>query len=293
MARIGNGAAVQLQGQVAIVTGAGRGIGRAIAIHLASLGARVVVNDIGAAQGEPESTADAVVREINLAGGEAVSVIETVATMAGGQRVIDAAQDHFGRLDALVCNAGILRPASLFDLTEAEWDAVIKTNLKGHFTVMQPAARIMKAQKSGSIVVLTSSGGLEGSPNQPNYAASKEGILGLMRSAALALAPAVTCNAVSPSALTRMIDRMRPGHNPGRPEDVAPVVAFLLSEAARHITGQVIGVAGERVSIFPQPQPARSVFRAGGWTAEQLAAVWGATLGTEKLVRYERFVKED
>jgi NAD(P)-dependent dehydrogenase (short-subunit alcohol dehydrogenase family) len=278
--------------KVAVVTGAGRGIGRAIAIHLATLGARVVVNDLPGEEGAA-SPADAVAEEIRAAGGDAVAVEESVSTMTGGKRLIEAANDYYGRFDALVCNAGILRPASLFDLTEVQWDDVIEANLKGHFTVMQPAARHMRAQRSGSIVVLTSSGGLEGSPNQPNYAASKEGILGLMRSAALALAPHVTCNAVSPSALTRMLEQMRPGHDPGRPEDIAPVVAFLLSDAARHLTGQVVGAAGDRVSLFPQPCPARSIFREGGWTAEQLAQVWDGTLGSERLLRYDRFVKID
>ncbi len=282
-----------LSGTVAVVTGSGRGIGKAIAIGLANAGARVVVNDIGVQlDGDPGAgdPAAETVAEIRSAGGEAIAVNETVSTMTGGRRIVQSAIDAYGRLDTVVCNAAIMRPASLFDLTEKDWDLVLETNLKGNFSVMQPAAIHMRAQKSGTILVLTSSGGLEGSPNQPNYAASKEGILGLMRSAALALAPDVTCNAISPSALTRMIERARPGHNPGDPSAVAPVATFLASAAARNITGQVVGVSGDRVSIFPQPRVARTIYREGGWTPEGLANAWNATLGSDTLVRYERFV---
>ncbi|MDB5713993.1 MAG: short-chain dehydrogenase/reductase [Sphingomonadales bacterium] len=293
MAVAGRGSERPLQGSVAVVTGAGRGIGRAIALDLAAAGARIIVNDLGATPvttGTKDEAAESVAREIRELGGDAFCVYETVATMQGGKRIIDAAMDHFGRLDTLVCNAGILRPASIFDLTEQDWDEVIETNLKGHFSMMQPAARIMRDQASGSIVTMTSSGGLEGSPKQPNYAASKEGIVGLMRSVALALAPYATCNAVSPSASTRMLALMRPGHDPGSAEDVAPLVTFLAGPDARHITGQVIGVAGNRVSIFPQPRPIRSMFTDGTWTADRIAERWEANLGGERLVRWERMV---
>jgi NAD(P)-dependent dehydrogenase (short-subunit alcohol dehydrogenase family) len=273
-----------LEGKVVVVTGAGAGIGRAVAVELAGHGAHVVVNGLSA------DPIDDLIGQIRTAGGQATGAVESVATMEGGRRIIQVALDACGKLDGLVCNAGILRPNSLFDLTETEWDEVLETNLKGYFSVLQPAAKLMRDQGSGSIVMMTSSGGLEGSVKQPNYAASKEAILGLMRSAALALAPDITCNAVSPSALTRMQELIRPGHNPGSPEDIAPLVTFLLSDKARHLTGQVIGAAGERISLYPQPRPARSMFRQGGWDAEAIAAAWDANLGSDRLVRWERFV---
>jgi NAD(P)-dependent dehydrogenase (short-subunit alcohol dehydrogenase family) len=282
-----------LNDKVAIVTGAAGGIGRAIALGLAAAGAKVVVNDIGGAlDGSSPSTgpAEAVVREIKALGGNAIACFESVDTMQGGKRIIETALDAFGRLDTLACAAGILRPANIFDMTEQEWDDVIRVHLKGHFAVMQPACHVMRKQQSGSIMTFTSNGGLEGNPLQPNYSAAKEGIIGLTRAVALTIAPYATCNAFWPSAWTRMTQRMLP---PGRtsppPEMTAPLAVFLASDAARHITGQVITISGEKVALYPQPRPVRTAFRSGGWTAEELARVWDATLGSDQLVRYERY----
>ena len=176
-----------LEGKVAVVTGAGRGIGRAVALDLARAGARVVVNDYGVAVdgSEPsEGPAQDVVDEIKRGGGDAVAVFETVTTMEGGERIIKTALDQFGKLDILVCVAGILRERMIFNMPEDDWDAVIATHLKGHFACMKPATIVMRQQRSGRIITFTSSAGLDGSPGQPNYSAAKEGIVGLTRSTA-------------------------------------------------------------------------------------------------------------
>jgi NAD(P)-dependent dehydrogenase (short-subunit alcohol dehydrogenase family) len=165
-------------------------------------------------------------------------------------------------------------------------------HLKGHFTVMQPATRHMREQKAGSIVTFTSTAGLEGSPGQPNYSAAKEGIVGLTRSTALAMAKyGVRCNAISPTADTRMTQRL-PGERRSAatatpPEAIAPVVTFLASDRARHITGQVIGVRGPEVSVYSHPSPIRTVSAPGAWTAEQLADVWDRGLGQDRLRRFD------
>ena len=290
---------LSLAGQAAIVTGGGRGIGRAVALALAAAGSRVVVNDLGVSlEGEGSSTgpAEEVTGEIKAAGGEAVHCFESVATMDGGRKVVQACLGAFGRVDTLVCAAGILRPATIFDMTEEQWDSVLTTNLKGHFSVIQPAARLMRDQKSGTIVTFTSTGGLEGNPLQPNYSASKEGIVGLTRAVALSLAPYATCNAVSPSGATRLTDRMLPPERKGTapdPSTIAPLIVFLASGAARQVTGQVIGMSGERATLYPQPRPFRTAIRAGGWTPEALAGAWTAQLGTDQLVRYDRYAGRD
>ena len=192
--------------------GGGTGIGRAVSLDLAAAGAKVVVNDYGVSVDgrDPSSEpANQVVAEIRARGGQAAASPESVATMAGGRGVIDLALREFGDLHVLVCCAGILRERMIFNMTEEEWDAVIAVHLKGHFTVMQPATRHMRERKTGSIVTFTSTAGLEGSPGQPNYSAAKEGIVGLMRSTALAMAKyGVRCNAISPTADTRMTQRL-------------------------------------------------------------------------------------
>ena len=288
---------IRLDDEVAVVTGAARGIGREVAVLMAERGARVVVNDLGAdvtGEGAGLGPAEEVVALITGRGGRAVASATSVASSRGGAEVIRTAVETFGRLDIVVCAAGILRPTMIFDLPEADWDTVLATNLKGHFNVIQPAVRIMRDQRSGSILTFTSSGGLQGSPHQANYAASKEGILGLTRSVALTIAPYATCNSISPHAWTRMQERMNhPRQDMPGPEHVAPVAVFLASDASRHITGQVIGVDGERVSLFPQPRPFRSMLRAGGWTPESLAEQWDAALGTDQLVRYDRYQSPD
>jgi len=284
-----------LEGKVAVVTGGGTGIGRAVSLDLAAAGAKVVVNDYGVSVDgrDPSSEpANQVVAEIRARGGQAVASPDSVATMAGGRGVIDLALREFGDLHVLVCCAGILRERMIFNMTEEEWDAVIAVHLKGHFTVMQPATRHMREKKAGSIVTFTSTAGLEGSPGQPNYSAAKEGIVGLMRSTALAMAKyGVRCNAISPTADTRMTQRL-PGERRAQstatpPDAIAPVVTYLASDRAAHITGQIVGVRGPEVTIYSHPAPLRGVTGVGPWTAETLAEVWDRALGQDRLRRLD------
>ncbi len=284
-----------LEQKVAVVTGGGTGIGRAVALGLAAAGARVVVNDYGVSVDgrDPSSEpANQVVAEIHAAGGRAVASAESVATMAGGRAVVDQALREFGDLHVLVCCAGILRERMIFNMTEEEWDAVIAVHLKGHFAVMRPATAHMREKKAGSIVTFTSTAGLEGSPGQPNYSAAKEGIVGLMRSTALAMAKyGVRCNAIAPTADTRMTQRLpdeRRAQSTATPPDaIAPVVTFLASDRAAHITGQVIGVRGTDVTVYSHPAPLRTLRGADPWTAEALAEVWDRALGQDRLRRLD------
>jgi len=283
-----------LDGKVAVVTGAGSGIGRAVALGLAAAGASVVVNDHGVSVDgrEPSSgPAEAVVKEIETRGGRAVPSAQSVATMAGGRAAIDTALKSFGDLHVLVCCAGILRERMIFNMSEEEWDAVIAVHLKGHFTVMQPATRHMREKRAGRIITFTSTAGLEGSPGQPNYSAAKEGIVGLTRSTALAMAKyGVTVNCISPTADTRMTQRLpdeRRGQAMAPPEAIAPVVTFLASERAAHVTGQVIGVRGNQVTLFSHPAPLRQLTGREPWTAEALAEVYDHALGQDRLRRLD------
>jgi len=229
---------------------------------------------------------------ITKAGGRALASPESVATMPGGRNVVNLALKEFGDLHVLVCCAGILRERMIFNMSEEEWDAVIAVHLKGHFTVMQPATAHMREKKAGCVIGFTSTAGLEGSPGQPNYSAAKEGIVGLMRSTALAMAKyGVRCNAISPTADTRMTQRL-PGERRGAatatpPEAIAPVVTFLASDRAAHITGQVVGVRGEEVTVFSHPAPLRTVTATAAWTPEALADVWDRALGQDRLRRLD------
>ena len=283
-----------LDGKVAAVTGAGNGIGRAVALELARAGARVVVNDYGVTvDGRTPSSAAAetVVKEIEARGGQAVANAESVATMAGGQAIVDAALGRFGDLHIVVCCAGILRERMIFNMSEEDWDAVIAVHLKGHFTVLRPATRHMREKRYGRIVTFTSVAGLEGSPGQPNYAAAKEGIVGLTRSTALAMAKyGVTVNCISPTAETRMTERLpdaRRAQAAAPPEAVAPVVAFLASDRAAHVTGQILHVRGNQVTLWSHPAPLRTVTSREGWTPEALADVYDQALGQDRLRRLD------
>ncbi|HWO91355.1 MAG TPA: SDR family NAD(P)-dependent oxidoreductase [Methylomirabilota bacterium] len=284
-----------LDGKVAVVTGGGTGIGRAVSIDLAAAGAKLVVNDYGVSVDgrDPSSEpANEVVGKIRAKGGQAVASPESVATMAGGRAVVDLALKEFGDLHILVCCAGILRERMIFNMSEEEWDAVIAVHLKGHFTVMQPATRHMREKKAGSIITFTSTAGLEGSPGQPNYSAAKEGIVGLTRSTALAMARyGVRCNAISPTADTRMTQRL-PGERRGLatatpPEAIGPVATFLASDKAAHITGQIIGVRGTEVTVYSHQAPLRTATSVEAWTPERLADVWDRALGQDRLRRFD------
>lgn len=281
-----------LKDKVAVVTGAGRGIGREIALLLATHGARVVVNDYGgsaAGSGGASAPADEVVEEITKAGGQAVANYDSVASMAGGKSIVDTAVKTFGRIDVVVNNAGILRDRMIFNMSEEEWDAVIDTHLKGSFAVTRAAAPLMREQKSGRFINMTSTSGLVGNVGQANYAAAKLGIVGLTRVTALDMARYnVTANCISPFAWTRMIGtiptvteaqkarvekikKMSPAH-------IAPLAAFLASDDAKDVSGQVFGVRGKEIMLFGHHRPVMRIHHAEGWTVERLADLFPGTL---------------
>ncbi|GAA0485908.1 SDR family oxidoreductase [Streptomyces sp. NPDC046215] len=278
-----------LTGKVVAVTGAGRGIGRAIALACATEGAKVVVNDRGVSLGggDPTSTvATGVVKEIEAAGGEATALTDDVSTMAGGQRVVDTAVDRYGRLDGAVCVAGILRERMLFNMTEEEWDPVIATHLKGTFTVFRAASALMRRQGHGTLIGFTS-GNHQGSVAQANYSAAKGGVISLVRSAALGLHKyGVTANCVAPVARTRMSAQVPMQLKEiGDPEDVAALVTYLLSERAREegITGQVYTVAGPKIAVWAQPRELRAAYAESTWTPEKIADLLPGTVGTDPM----------
>lgn len=226
---------ITFENQVAIVTGAGEGIGRQYALDLARRGARVVVNDIGR---HPESgyTADQVAAEINKAGGRAAASRDSVATMGGGQAIVDTAVDRFGKVDILINNAGILRDRTFMKMTEEEWDQVITVHLKGAFCVTQPAVRIMKENNHGRIIFTASSSGMYGNFGQSNYGAAKMGVIGIMNTLKLEVAKYdININVVAPNAATGMTQGVFPDEVSRRikPEFNTPLVTYLCSEENR------------------------------------------------------------
>jgi NAD(P)-dependent dehydrogenase (short-subunit alcohol dehydrogenase family) len=279
-----------LDGKAIAITGSGRGIGRAVALLCAAEGASVVVNDFGVTMdgNEPQSdVADAVVAEITAAGGNAVANANSVTTMEGGASIVQSAVDSFGRIDGVVCVAGILRERMLFNMSEAEWDPVIETHLKGTFTVFRAAAPIFRSQKSGSMIGFTS-GAFAASVAQANYSAAKGGIVSLVRSAAAGMHKyGVTANCIAPVAKSRMSGQVPFGLEMGEPEDVAPMVAFLLGDKSRHVTGQVYTANGGRLAVWNQPIEVREMRNDGRWTPDGIAARF-EELGQEPLPILER-----
>ena len=277
-----------LDGRVAVVTGSGRGIGREFALCLASEGASVVVNDVGVSldgQGGDEDPAANVVREIEAAGGKAVANYDSVSDFEGAKRLVQTAVDSFGQLDILVNNAGIVRDKSLVKMEEAEFDAVIAVHLKGTFNCARHAAPIMKEAGYGRIINITSSAGLRGNFGQTNYGAAKAGIMGMTFIWALELGRyGITSNAVAPAGNTRMTASLfeRSGEAPppeSNPALNAPIVAYLASEEAGHVNGQILGRTDFAYTIFQHPKQVAFMWRDGGWTPEGVAANFDPVLG--------------
>jgi len=281
-----------LEGKSIAITGAGGGIGRAVALACAAEGANVVVADYGVGMDgkDPSSdVADAVAKEIEAGGGTAIAMAGDVSTMEGGGGVVQTAIDAWGRIDGVVCVAGNLRERMLFNMAEEEWDAVVATHLKGHFTVFRAAAAVMRKQESGSLVGFTS-GAFQGSVAQANYAAAKGGIVSLVRSAALGLNRyGVTANAIAPVARTRMSANVPMGLTEmGDPEDVAPLAVYLLSDRARHVTGQVYTAVGPKIAVWNQPREVRAMYAAGRWTPEDIADRLDTGVGQERMAMLDR-----
>ncbi|MCP5153099.1 MAG: SDR family oxidoreductase [Ectothiorhodospiraceae bacterium] len=272
-----------LEGKVAIVTGAGRGIGEGIARLLASRGARVVVNDVGAAldgTGDDAGPAARAVEAIRAAGGEAVANTDSVAERASAARIVEQALDSFGQLDVVVNNAGILRDRIFHRMEAPDWESVIGVHLMGSFYMSSAAAGHFRKRESGCFVHFTSTSGLVGNFGQANYAAAKMGIVGLSKAIALDMARFnVRSNCIAPFAWSRMIGSI-PTDTPEQqarveklkrmtPEKIAPLVAALASDAAAHVSGQIFAVRANEIMLMSQPRPVRSVHRGGdGWTPE-------------------------
>ncbi|MBI1843406.1 MAG: SDR family NAD(P)-dependent oxidoreductase [Actinobacteria bacterium] len=278
--------------RVVIVTGAGRGIGRGADIAFADQGARVVVNDVGAevdGAGETQDVAETVAREIRDMGGEAVANIDDISDWEGSQRLINAAIEHFGGLDVLVNNAGILRDRMLFNMTEGDWDAVMKVHLKGTFCTSRWAAaywreRTKAGRANDARIINTSSGsGLYGNPGQANYGAAKAGIASMTIIASRELARyGVTVNAIAPAARTRMTENLRPGSgdipppevfDARHPDNIAPLVVWLGSTESSAITGQVFNVAGGSISVAEGWHRGPSIAKEDRWDPGELGEI--------------------
>jgi len=286
---------VDLSGRVAVVTGSGRGIGRAYAQALVDAGADVVVNDIDA------DVAETCARELGAAGGHVVAEVCAVGSSEAADRLVNRAVEEFGRLDVMCTNAGILRDRMLWKMTDEDFDAVIATHLRGTFTCARAAAAHMRERGGGGrIVVVSSWAGQRGNLGQTNYAAAKAGIAAFARTWAMELARAeITVNAIVPNALTRMIssipgmgpmveaaergeplpDMVRKGLGMGMPDDVAPLLVFLASDAAKRVTGQCIGLGGDKLALWSHPREVAVAYRDGGWTADAIAEAWATSVG--------------
>ena len=275
-----------MQGKSVIVTGAGGGIGRDIALAMAREGAKVVVNDIGASvagEGKDEGPAQAVVNEIKALGGQAVANTDSVSDQAGAGRIVDTALEAFGRVDVIINNAGILRDRFFHKMSAEEWDSVIKVHLYGTFYVSRAVAPHFKEQESGAFVHMTSTSGLVGNFGQANYSAAKLGITALSKSIALDMNKFnVRSNCIAPFAWSRMIGSI-PTETPAEqarvdrmkqmtPAKIAPLAVCLASDEARDVNGQVFAVRNNEIFLMSQPRPIRSVHRSEGWTPQSVAA---------------------
>ncbi|HXF66182.1 MAG TPA: SDR family oxidoreductase [Burkholderiales bacterium] len=274
-----------VEGKVVVVTGAGRGIGAAIAKLMAAHGAKVVVNDVGAAlsgEGSDRRPAEEVVAEILRAGGEAVANFDSVAEFASARRIVECALERFGRVDCVVNNAGILRDAIFHKMSEEDWDAVVTVMLKGAFNVSRHAAEHFRRQESGCFIHMTSTSGLIGAMGQANYSAAKLGLVALSTSIAIDMARFnVRSNCIAPVAWTRMTASIPP-KDPASvkrieqrkqvtPEHNAPLAVFLASDAAKEVNGQVFSVRKNEIFLMSQSRPLRGIHRSEGWTPEACA----------------------
>jgi len=274
-----------MKDKVVVVTGSGGGIGREIALLMAAEGAKVVVNDIGASvsgEGKDTGPAQKVVDEIHAQGGQAVANTDSVATWTSANAIIKTAIDSFGRIDCVINNAGILRDRMFFKMDPEEWQAVIDVHLNGAFFVSRAAATYFRKQETGSYVHMTSTSGLIGNIGQANYGAAKLGITALSKMIAMDMARYhVRSNCIAPFAWSRMVGSI-PVNTPDakarveklktmEASKIAPMAVFLVSDAAKDVTGQVFGVRANEIFLMSQPRPLRSVHRDGGWTPQSIA----------------------
>ncbi|MEW2357129.1 SDR family NAD(P)-dependent oxidoreductase [Spirillospora sp. NPDC029432] len=289
---------MELTGKVAIVTGSGRGLGLAYAEALAAAGAAVVVNDVDRA------AVDAAVERITGAGGRAAGVVAAVGTTEAADELVSAAVEEFGRLDVMVTNAGILRDRVLWKMTDEDFDDVVRVHLRGTFTCARAAAVRMREQGTGGRIVLISSpAGQRGNFGQTNYAAAKAGIVAMARTWAMELARAeITVNAVVPVAATEMTKTipafgpvieesertgepfpnwLRKDEGLGTVRDVAGLITFLASDASKGVTGQAIGIGGDRLALWSHPAEKAVAFSEGGWSADEIAEQWATGVGAE------------
>ena len=274
-----------LEDKVVIVTGAGGGIGREIALLAAAEGAKVVVNDIGATlggEGFDATPAEQVVAEIRTAGGAAATSQHSVSTPEGAAAIVSTAVETFGRVDGVVNNAGILRDGFFHKMTDEQWDAVVKVHLYGAYNVSRAAAPHFRGQNGGAFVHMTSTSGLIGNRAQANYSAAKLGVVGLSKSIALDMRPfGVRSNCIAPFAWSRMISSIKIDSEETErrvarlkemtPAKIAPLAVFLLSDEASAVNGQIFSVRNNEISLISQPRPLRSIHRGEGWTPQTIA----------------------
>jgi NAD(P)-dependent dehydrogenase (short-subunit alcohol dehydrogenase family) len=277
-----------LDGRVALVTGSGRGIGREFALCFAREGAAVVVNDVGVSldgRGTEDDPAAQVCKEIEAAGGRAVPNYDSVTDYEGARRMVQSAVDAFGTLDILVNNAGIVRDKTLLKMEEEDFDAVVAVHMKGAFNCTRHAAEVMKEKGYGRIVNVTSSAGLRGNFGQTNYGGAKAAIMGMTFIWSMELGRyGVTVNAVAPSGATRMTAALfeRTGQAPPPEENPAlnaPLVAYVASEAAGHVNGQILGRTEYAYTVFQHPKQIAWMWKDGGWTPSEVAASFDKSLG--------------